>query len=116
MLACESVVCQNVETIGLDSVSKRIVVVSPDGILFMADSPKTTLDLSEAARRMPARQGQAETVEAGDSLVWTAVGSHGGKILAAGHNKTKKRLEYLLVEAATMAATDRLTVAERVGG
>ena len=117
MLACESVVCQDkkVETIGLDKTSSRIVVVSPDGLLFMADNPKKTLELSQAARSIPARQGQAEEIEAGDKLVWTAVGCHGGKILAAGHNKTKKRLEYLLVEAATMAATDRLTMAEQVG-
>ena len=35
-------------------------------------------------------------------------------ILAAGHIKTKKRLEYVLVEAATMTVADRLTVKEKV--
>ena len=114
MLSCEEVVCQNVETIGLDSVWRRIVVISPGGHLFMADSPEVTLDLSEAAINLQPLQGQAKEIEASDTLLWTAVGSYGGKILAAGINKTKKRLEYLLVDAVTMVVTDRLTVADKV--
>ena len=47
-------------------------------------------------------------------MEWTAIGSHAGKILVAGHNKTKKRLEYLLVDAATFISSDRLTVTEKV--
>ena len=57
MRDCESVVYKNVETIGLDSASIRIVVVSSYGRLFMADNPSKTLDLSQAARSIPPRQG-----------------------------------------------------------
>ena len=113
MKACESVVCQNVGTIGLDSTSNRIVIVSPDGRLFMADSPQTSLDLSQAARSIPSRQGHAESIEAGDKILWQAVGSEGGKIVVGGHNETKKRLEYLLVEVVMMTPLDRLTVTEQ---
>ena len=35
MKASETFVCQNVETIGLDSVSNQFVIVSPDGRLFL---------------------------------------------------------------------------------
>ena len=38
MKACESVVFGGVETIGLDSATNRIVIVSPTGQLSMADS------------------------------------------------------------------------------
>ena len=46
--------------------------------------------------------------------MWMAVGSHGGKILTAGHNSTRERLEYLLVDGENMKALDRVTVTEKV--
>ena len=86
MEASESVVCQNVDTISLDSVSNRLWALTSDGRLFSADSPQTTLDLSQAAIGIKQVKGKSESIEASDRLLWTSIGTHGGKIVAAAHN------------------------------
>ena len=105
-----------VAIIALDSSSNRILGVTPDGYLFTHEGFQMALDLSKEARSIPSRHGHAESIEAGDKIMWQAVGSEGGKIVLGGHNETKNRLEYLLVEAATMTPLDRLTVTQQTTG
>ena len=81
----ESVVCKDVETISLDAVSKSVTVLSCAGDLFVSDTPQTRLDL--------------KTVCGNSKHAWTAVDSSSNRILAAGLDKSKKTIEYVLVDA-----------------
>ena len=82
----ESVVCKHdVETISLDAVSKSVTVLSSAGVLFVTSTPQTRLDL--------------KTVCGNSKHAWTAVGSSSNRIVAAGIDKSNKRIEYVLVDA-----------------
>ena len=81
MLASETVVCKNVETIALDSSNNRIVIVSPDGNLFMEDGnlcmeddPEKILDLNQAVESI----SQTKAIKGAEKIRWTAVGAYKG--------------------------------------